>query len=110
MSPTITESLNAQNTLTYIGGPTALIEMCGLRLLTDPTFDAEGTNHPSPTGAYTLVKTAAPALRVDELGHVDAVLLSHDHHADNLDYSGRALLAHAGRVLTTEVGAARLGG
>lgn len=29
------------------------------------------------------------------------VLLSHNHHADNLDHCGRALLPTAGRVLTT---------
>jgi L-ascorbate metabolism protein UlaG (beta-lactamase superfamily) len=41
---------------------------------------------------------------------VDVVLLSHDHHADNLDEAGRALLPAAGVVLTTEPGAGRLGG
>jgi L-ascorbate metabolism protein UlaG (beta-lactamase superfamily) len=35
-------------------------------------------------------------------------LLSHDHHLDNLDGSGRALLGQAGAVLTTPEGAARL--
>ena len=30
-------------TLTLIGGPTALIEIDGFRLLTDPTFDLPGT-------------------------------------------------------------------
>ena len=29
--------------LTYIGGPTALLELGGLRLLTDPTFDPAGS-------------------------------------------------------------------
>jgi L-ascorbate metabolism protein UlaG (beta-lactamase superfamily) len=29
-------------TLTLIGGPTALIEISGFRLLTDPTFDQPG--------------------------------------------------------------------
>jgi len=28
--------------ITLIGGPTALIEIDGFRLLTDPTFDAPG--------------------------------------------------------------------
>jgi len=28
--------------ITLIGGPTALIELDGFRLLTDPTFDAPG--------------------------------------------------------------------
>jgi L-ascorbate metabolism protein UlaG (beta-lactamase superfamily) len=38
------------------------------------------------------------------------VLLSHDHHGDNLDAAGRALLPSAGAVLTTASGAGRLGG
>ena len=29
-------------TITLIGGPTALIELNGFRLLTDPTFDGPG--------------------------------------------------------------------
>jgi L-ascorbate metabolism protein UlaG (beta-lactamase superfamily) len=29
--------------LTYVGGPTAILEWRGLRLLTDPTFDRAGT-------------------------------------------------------------------
>ena len=37
------------------------------------------------------------------------MLLSHDHHADNLDDAGRALLPAAGAVLTTTAGARRLG-
>jgi L-ascorbate metabolism protein UlaG (beta-lactamase superfamily) len=38
------------------------------------------------------------------------VLLSHDHHADNLDHAGRDALGSAGLVLTTVPGAERLGG
>jgi L-ascorbate metabolism protein UlaG (beta-lactamase superfamily) len=34
--------------ITYIGGPTALIEFGGLRLLTDPTFDPAGSTYPTP--------------------------------------------------------------
>ena len=41
---------------------------------------------------------------------MDAVLLSHDHHSDNLDAAGRAMLAAVPRVLTTGAGAERLGG
>lgn len=92
--------------MTYIGGPTALIEWGGLRLLTDPTFDPAGSAYRS--GAYELRKTLDPALPADALGPLDAVLLSHDHHFDNLDDSGRASLGRASRVLTTMAGAARL--
>ncbi len=97
-----------QLALIYIGGPTALIELGGLRLLTDPTFDPAGTDY--PTGAYTLRKTAGPALKSDSLGRIDAVLLSHDHHFDNLDREGRRLLDDVGAVLTTHIGAERLRG
>jgi hypothetical protein len=39
-----------------------------------------------------------------------AVLLSHDHHFDNLDNAGRALLPSVGVTYTTTSGAQRLGG
>jgi L-ascorbate metabolism protein UlaG (beta-lactamase superfamily) len=38
------------------------------------------------------------------------VLLSHDHHDDNLDDAGRALLPGARTIITTVSGARRLGG
>jgi L-ascorbate metabolism protein UlaG (beta-lactamase superfamily) len=38
------------------------------------------------------------------------VLLSHDHHEDNLDKAGRAFLPNAKRVLTTTSGERRLRG
>lgn len=46
----------------------------------------------------------------ETLQRIDAVLLSHDHHFDNLDTTGRASLAQVGVVYTTMAGAARLGG
>ncbi|MGW4562680.1 MBL fold metallo-hydrolase [Streptomyces sp. NPDC004561] len=91
-----------------LGGPTVLIEYGGLRLLTDPTFDAPG-DYPRGDGRF-LTKTAPPRLARADLGPVDVVLLSHDEHPDNLDRSGRALLADVPRTLTTSGGAARLGG
>jgi L-ascorbate metabolism protein UlaG (beta-lactamase superfamily) len=54
-------------------------------------------------------KLTGPAIAAADLGNIDAVLLSHDHHADNLDPAGRALLPSAGTVVTTEAGARRLG-
>jgi L-ascorbate metabolism protein UlaG (beta-lactamase superfamily) len=92
--------------ITLIGGPTALIEIDGFRLLTDPTFDAPG-DYRLPH--VTLEKLVGPALSADQVGEIDAVLLSHDQHSDNLDHSGKDFLAKARRVLTTEAGARRLG-
>jgi L-ascorbate metabolism protein UlaG (beta-lactamase superfamily) len=93
--------------ITLIGGPTALIEIDGFRLLTDPTFDVPRIYQ---LPHVKLEKLSGPALSADAIGEVDAVLLSHDQHADNLDDSGKHFLPKAKRVLTTEIGAKRLGG
>jgi L-ascorbate metabolism protein UlaG (beta-lactamase superfamily) len=94
--------------ITHIGGPTALIELNGWRLLTDPTFDPPGRRYHFGWGASS-VKLTGPAVSPDDLPPVDAVLLTHDHHGDNLDAAGRALLSRATIVLTTVRGARRLG-
>jgi L-ascorbate metabolism protein UlaG (beta-lactamase superfamily) len=95
--------------ITHIGGPTVLLEVEGWRLLTDPTFDAPGRRYNFGWGTGSR-KTAGPAIDASELGTMDAVLLSHDQHDDNLDPAGRALLPSAGAVITTIAGAKRLGG
>lgn len=95
--------------LTLIGGPTVLIEFGGFRLLTDPTFDPPG-EYKGPHSPVVHRKTSGPAIPVDEIGPVDAVLLSHDHHFDNLDNSGRTLLPRVQATFTTVSGAERLGG
>lgn len=95
--------------LTLIGGPTALLEIGPFRLLTDPVLDPPGGHYRFFPGMSSR-KLTGPALEAGDLGRIDAVLLSHEHHADNLDTAGRELLPHAGRVLTTETGAKRLGG
>jgi len=93
--------------VTYVGGPTALLEFGGLRLLTDPTFDPAGSEYSTPV--YVLRKTQGPAVAFEALAPVDAVLLSHDHHFDNLDRAGRTVLDAARSVITTTAGAGRLG-
>jgi L-ascorbate metabolism protein UlaG (beta-lactamase superfamily) len=93
-------------TLTYVGGPTAVIELAGVRLVVDPTFDPPGEY---PIGSRVLTKLAGPALGPEEIGRVDAVLLSHDQHPDNLDRSGRRYLATVPTVLSTAEAADRLG-
>jgi L-ascorbate metabolism protein UlaG (beta-lactamase superfamily) len=95
--------------VTHIGGPTALIEVEGWRLLTDPTFDSPGRRYFFGWGAMSR-KVRGPAVAAADLPPIDAVLLSHDHHGDNLDTAGRALLPSAGVVVTTASGAKRLGG
>jgi L-ascorbate metabolism protein UlaG (beta-lactamase superfamily) len=94
--------------LTHIGGPTVLIEVGDWRLLTDPTFDPPGQDYRFGWGTGSR-KLTGPAIAAPEIAPIDAVLLSHDHHDDNLDPAGRALLPSAGTVITTVPGAKRLG-
>ncbi|RZU15825.1 L-ascorbate metabolism protein UlaG (beta-lactamase superfamily) [Kribbella rubisoli] len=95
--------------ITHIGGPTTLIEVAGWCLLTDPTFDPPGRRYSFGWGSAS-TKVAGPSLSTAELPPIDAVLLTHDHHADNLDDSGRSLLAGVRTIVTTSAGARRLGG
>lgn len=92
--------------ITVVGGPTALLEWAGLRLLLDPTFDAPQRYGPDPDD---LEKTAGPAVAFNDLGRIDAALVSHHHHEDNLDTQGRNLALTPPLVVTTPAGAEDLG-
>lgn len=92
---------------TFIGGPTVILEIGGLRLMTDPTFDRAGSTY-DIRGNNTVHKLTGPAKT--DVGKIDIVLLSHDQHPDNLDSSGRAFLSQAGTTITTVGGAERLKG
>jgi L-ascorbate metabolism protein UlaG (beta-lactamase superfamily) len=87
---------------TVLGGPTTVLDLAGLRIVVDPTFDA-----PGPHG--NLTKTAGPAVHEDDVGPVDVVLVSHTAHPDNLDERGRALAIAAPLALTCPSGAGELG-
>jgi len=93
--------------LTHISTATVLLEIGSLRLITDPVFDPAGGRYFFGYGTSS-IKLTEPAVRVEDLGRIDAVLLSHDHHEDNLDRAGRALLPLAKKVITTSAGAKRL--
>lgn len=95
-------------TVRVVGGPTAVLELGGLRLLTDPTFSPAGVHESAP--GRPLTKTEGPAIGLDAIGTVDVVLLSHDQHADNLDPAGLQFLAKSPLTLTTKSAALRLGG
>ena len=90
----------------YLGGPTAILELGGFRLVTDPTFDPPGEY---AIGDRVLTKTEGPALESSRIGRVDAVLLSHDQHPDNLDRTGRDYLKTVPVVFSTAAARERLG-
>ena len=51
-----------QPEITYVGGPTALINFHGVRFLTDPTFDEPGVYQ---SAGVTLEKTSRPAVSAE---------------------------------------------
>jgi L-ascorbate metabolism protein UlaG (beta-lactamase superfamily) len=83
----VTRATDDHVELTYIGGPTVVLDIAGYRIVTDPTFDPAGTEYPTPI--YHLHKTQDPALTIAQVGALDVALVSHDHHFDNLDRAGR---------------------
>lgn len=94
--------------VTYFDTAMVLIEADGVRLLTDPVLDPAGSTF--DYGPVQLEKTSPVSISPEQIGRIDAVLLSHDQHADNLDNAGRELLTRVPRVLTTPMAASRLGG
>jgi len=88
--------------ISVLGGPTTVVDIAARRIVMDPTFDPPGPH------AY-LTKITGPAVSADALGRVDAVLISHDEHPDNLDDDGRRLALAAPLVLTHPGAAGRLG-
>ena len=88
--------------ISVLGGPTTVIDIAGRRIVMDPTFDPPGIH-------VYLTKLTGPAVSADALGPVDAVLISHDQHPDNLDDDGRRMALAAPLVLTHPGAAGRLG-
>ncbi|WP_327111419.1 MBL fold metallo-hydrolase [Streptomyces sp. NBC_01341] len=99
---TTTELARQNCAVTVLGGPTAVIDMGGLRIVSDPTFD-----EPGPHGYLT--KTTGPAVAESALGPVDLVLVSHDLHPDNFDERGRAFAGTAPLVISGPLSAGRIG-
>jgi L-ascorbate metabolism protein UlaG (beta-lactamase superfamily) len=76
--------------LTWIGHATFLLQFDGLNILTDPQFSERA----SPVSWAGPKRVVPPAMRIDALPDIDAVVISHDHY-DSLDVASvRALASH----------------
>jgi L-ascorbate metabolism protein UlaG (beta-lactamase superfamily) len=93
--------------ITLVGGPTAVLDIDGFRIVVDPTFDPP-QSYSREDVPITMVKTAGPAFTPEELDPVHLVLASHEHE-DNLDHAGRVFLANSSKGLTTVEAAANFG-
>jgi L-ascorbate metabolism protein UlaG (beta-lactamase superfamily) len=91
--------------ITHVGTATALIDIDGVIFLTDPYFSPAGTSWNGQ--AIVLTHDHDPALKLEDMPPIDAILLSHEDHPDNLDVLGRRLL-DGRKVLTTVDGAKKL--
>ncbi|TFB07227.1 hypothetical protein CCMA1212_001099 [Trichoderma ghanense] len=92
--------------VTHIGTATALLQIDNVTFLTDPLFAPSGTEWDLPI--VHLKVTQDPAIKPADLPPIDAVLLSHEDHPDNLDEVGRQVL-EGKRVFTTKDGAQKIG-
>ncbi len=80
--------LAARSGAFWIGHATFLIRSNGFTILTDPVFG----NSTSPMQAIGPKRYAPPALTVDELPKIDAILVSHNHY-DHLDIEAMTKIA-----------------
>jgi L-ascorbate metabolism protein UlaG (beta-lactamase superfamily) len=77
--------------ITWLGHSTTLIEIDGQTILTDPIW----SDLASPSTVTGTSRFHPPPLAIEDLPHVDAVVISHDHY-DHLDMKTIRVLAARG--------------
>ncbi|MGD9390858.1 MAG: MBL fold metallo-hydrolase, partial [Thioalkalispiraceae bacterium] len=81
-----------KTSLTWIGHATFLLQFAGLNILTDPQFSQRA----SPVTWAGPPRVIPPALAINDLPEIDAVVISHDHY-DSLDVASVNALARHNR-------------
>ncbi len=85
--------------VTWLGHSTTLIEMAGLRILTDPVWGPRA----SPSRLVGPKRFQPVPVPLRALLNVDLVIISHDHY-DHLDYPTIRRLAKAAMPIVTSLG------
>lgn len=86
-------------TFTWMGHSTVLLEIDGMKILTDPVWGKKA----SPSSLYGPTRFHEIPIALEELPHLDAVILSHDHY-DHLDMKTVTRLAKSGTTFVTTLG------
>ena len=90
----------AENSLTWIGHSTVLLQVAGLNVLTDPQFST--TTGPNRWQGST--RRVAPAMSVEELPSIDVVVISNNHY-DLLDEASvKAIAAKSNPLFIVPLG------
>lgn len=85
--------------ITWLGHSTTLIEIDGVRILTDPIW----SEHSSPSYWVGPTRFHPPPVAIRDLPHLDAVIISHEHF-DHLDMATVRSLARNGVVFHVPLG------
>lgn len=85
--------------VTWLGHSTLLVELDGVRILTDPVWG----QRVSPVGFAGPKRFHPVPVRLDQLPPIDAVIVSHDHY-DHLDYPTIVELAKTSVPFITSLG------
>jgi len=97
--PSNAKEENTNATLFFIGTATTILEWEGARILTDPNFLHAGDHvHLGPGVSAT--RQTNPAIDLEELPRIDAVLLSH-YHEDHFDRLVEEKLKRSLPIITT---------
>ena len=94
------------NSLTFIGTATTLVRLGQFTLLTDPNFLHRGQRAYLGKGLWSR-RLTDPAMQVDDVPVLDAVILSH-LHGDHFDRVARRGLTRSAPLITTRPAAERL--
>ena len=85
--------------VTWMGHSTSLVEIDGARFLLDPVW----SERPTPLNGVGPARWYPPVIALDQLPHIDAVLISHDHY-DHLDMPTVVALAQLGTTFIVPLG------